>query len=214
MTTVIFVRHGQSRSNVEKIFTGQANTPLTELGLRQAARTAEFLKEYPISVIYASDLDRAMETARPTAELHSLPIHPDPALREVFAGEWEGLPYQTLLERYPDSFRRWGEDIGNAHPNGGESVKELQKRVVSEVERLVELHRGECIAMFSHATPARALGCHWLRRPTEEMARIPWVPNASVSVVEYDDNGDFRLVLYAYDQHQGEESTVLPKGQV
>ena len=93
-------------------------------------------------------------------------------------------------------------------------MKELQKRVVSEVERLVELHRGECIAMFSHATPARALGCHWLKRPTEEMARIPWVPNASVSVVEYDDHGEFRVVLYAHDRHQGNESTGLPKGQV
>ena len=212
MTTVIFVRHGQSESNLNRIFTGQNNTELTPLGIEQARRTAEFLRDYPITRIYASDLSRAMQTTEPTATMHGLEICPDPALREVFAGEWEGLPYETLKQRYPESYTRWLEDIGNAKPEGGESVAELFLRVTGEVERLVKQHPGECLALFSHATPARAMGCYWLEKPIAEMARIPWVPNASVSVAEYDDNGGFKILLYAHDKHQGDASTVLPKG--
>ncbi|MBE6633247.1 MAG: histidine phosphatase family protein [Ruminococcaceae bacterium] len=214
MTTIIFVRHGQSQSNLDRVFTGQCDTPLTPLGVEQARRTAEFLRSYPITRIYASDLSRAMETAKPTAELHGLPIFPNRALREVFAGDWEGLRYDDVKQRYPESHRAWWEDVGNAHPNGGESVKELYKRVTEEVARLVELHRGETVALFSHATPARAMGCYWYGVPVERMREVPWVSNASVSVVEYNDDGTHRVLLYSYDKHQGDTATVLPKGSV
>ena len=98
MTTLIFVRHGQSQSNLEKRFTGQGNTELTKLGRMQAERTAAFLKDYPIEAVYASDLNRAMDTARPTAQMHGLEVIPDPMLREVNAGLWEEKPYDELLD--------------------------------------------------------------------------------------------------------------------
>ena len=52
MTTLIFVRHGQSEGNLKKIFTGQLDIPLTELGRAQAQRTAEYLcANYSIDAI-------------------------------------------------------------------------------------------------------------------------------------------------------------------
>lgn len=212
MTTVIFVRHGQSESNLNRIFTGQNNTLLTELGHEQAKRTALFLKDYPISQIYASDLTRAMQTAAPTAELHGLTVQPNPRLREIFAGDWEGLSYEALKETYKESYNRWITDIGRAAPENGERVSELYARVTEEVARLVEKHHGETIAIFSHATPSRAMGCFWYGVAPEEMASVKWVTNASVSIAEYHDNGEIRVVLYSYDEHQGDATTALPKG--
>ncbi len=214
MTILIFVRHGQSESNLAKIFTGQGNTRLTALGKEQAARTAEYLKQFPISRIYASDLIRTLETAEPTAKAHGLPIIPNRALREIFAGEWEGKTYEEIKRVYGDSFRIWLEDLGKAHPEGGERVSELYERVNAEIERLIQVHHGECIAVFSHATPARALACKWFGYPPEDMAKVPWATNASVSVAEYDDDGNFRVIQYGYDGHQGDAATRFPKGQV
>lgn len=213
-TTLIFVRHGQSESNLAKVFTGQVDTLLTPLGHKQAENTARFLKDYPISHIYASDLTRVMQTAEPTARMHGLEITPDRQLREIFAGEWEGRPYAELRERYPESYRVWLEDVGRARPDGGESIVELASRIYAEVDRLLALHRGECIALFSHAMPARALGCRWFGVPPEAMAQIKGCANASVSVVEYEDDGTFRVIHYGYDEHQGENVTVLPTGLV
>lgn len=213
-TTLIFVRHGQSESNLAKVFTGQVDTILTPLGHRQAENTARFLKDYPITHIYASDLKRVMQTAAPTAADHGLEVIPNQGLREIYAGEWEGTPYSVLREKYPESYRVWLEDVGRARPDGGESIVELAARIYAEVDRLIEKHRGECIALFSHAMPARALGCRWLGYAPEEMAQVKGCANASVSVVEYEDDGTFRIIYYGYDEHQGENVTVLPVGLV
>lgn len=212
MTTIIFVRHGQSESNLSHRFTGQGNALLTPLGVEQAARTAEYLRNYPIDRIYASDLTRAMQTAEPTARMHGLEIIPDPQLREIYAGEWEGRRYEDLKTTFPESYACWLNDLGHACPDGGESTVALFRRVTSAVNRLVAENRGKCIAIFSHATPARAMGCFWYGYPPEEMARVTWVPNASVSVAEYGDDGGVRVLLFGYDGHQGDRSTGLPKG--
>lgn len=212
MTTFIFVRHGQSESNLAQIFTGQNNTELTPLGMRQAERTAEYLKDRHIDVIYSSDLSRSMHTAEPTAKMHGLEIIPNKAFREINAGDWEGLRYSDLLARYPESYGKWINDQGCAHPEGGESVREMARRVSEEVDRLRHLHQGRCVAIFSHATPIRAMACLLFGHPIEKLSEIPWAPNASVSVVEYEDDGSHRILQYGYVEHQGDLTTTIPKG--
>jgi broad specificity phosphatase PhoE len=214
MTKMIFVRHGQSLANLERVFAGNTDTPLTELGRRQAECTAELLREYPIDAIYASDLSRAMQTAEPTARMHGLTVIPDEQLREIYAGDWENVPYEELLVRFPESYGTWRTDCGRAHPENGERVTDLAARIYREVERLAQLHRGGCVAIFSHATPIRALRALWEGYPPEELARVEFCPNASVSVVDYCEDGSFAVHLCGYDAHQGGNSTSLAKGIV
>lgn len=214
MTKMIFVRHGQSEANLQRVFAGHTDVPLTELGRLQAERTAQFLRDYPIDAVYASDLLRAMQTAAPTAASRGLEIVPDPQLREIFAGDWEGLPYETLMETFSESYGIWRTDCGRAHPENGERVVELSSRVCREVERIAREHRGGCVAIFSHATPIRALRACWEGYPPEELARVAFCANASVSVVDYMEDGSFRIHLCGYDGHQGENSTAFAKGIV
>lgn len=214
MTTLIFVRHGQSESNLERRFTGQHETSLTELGRAQAAATADFLANEPIDRIYASDLSRAIETAEPTARMHGLTVIPCPDFREINAGLWEGKPYDYLRETFGASYERWITDLGHAHPEGGERVLELAARVYAATERILTEERGRTVAIFTHATPVRMLACRWFGIAPENAREVPFCTNASVSKVEYDDDGSFRLIYYAHDGHQGELVTGLPKGVV
>lgn len=214
MTTLIYIRHGQSEANLARVFAGHTDVSLTEHGLLQAENTAKFLSDYPISVIYSSDLKRSMQTAEPTAKAHGLTILPRRELREVYAGEWEGRAYDDLMVEYADSYRIWREDCGNAHPEGGESVKELAARIYAETDRIVNAHRGECIAVFSHATPIRTLAARWTGLSVAELSKLTFVPNASVSVIEIEEDDTFRVKLLGYDQHQGELSTAFAKGVV
>ena len=214
MTTLIVVRHGQSQSNLEQVFTGQGNTELTETGYAQAEATAAYLDRYRIDRIYASDLSRAMQTAAPTAKHQGLQIIPDPQLREICAGLWEAQPYVELMQRFPESYDLWLHDIGHAHPDGGESTLELAARVSAEVDRLIAENRGRCIAIFTHATPVRMLACQWMDIPLEKAAEVPFCTNASISVVEYDDDGQHHLRYYGYNEHQGSLITDFPKGIV
>ncbi len=214
MTTLIFVRHGQSMGNVQMRFIGQGDVPLTELGREQAQRTAKFLSKYRIDKIYASDLSRARDTAFPTASMQGLDVILEPAFREISAGDWEGHTYTELCERFPESYGAWMHDIGRSHPQNGESVAELAARVYARTDRILAEHRGECIAVFTHATPVRMMACRWFGYAVEDAAKLPFCGNASVSIAEYEDDGICRLICYGYDEHQGDAATGLPKNLV
>lgn len=214
MTKMIFVRHGQSVANLERVFAGHVDTPLTELGMLQAERTAQFLRDYPIEAIYASDLTRAMQTAAPTAALHGLSVIPDEQLREIYAGDWENVAYEDLMKHFSESYAMWRNDCGRAHPENGERVVDLAARIYRETERIAELHRGGCVAIFTHATPIRALCARWTGYAPEDLGKATFCPNASVSVVNYLEDGSYEVELCGYDAHQGEISTALAKGIV
>ncbi len=210
MTKLYFIRHGESAMNRENRFAGNTDTPLTALGREQAARTAAYLTDVPFTAVYASSLSRAFETGSILAAPHGLPVQPCDGLREINAGVWEGLPYETIYARYEADFRIWIEQIGLAACTGGESVAQLQQRVRRAVETIARRHSGESVCIATHATPIRAMECVWRGLPLSAMQSIPWVSNASVTIVEYDDDGSSRLVERDIHAHLGDEVTVLP----
>ena len=83
MKRIIMVRHGQSESNVRKTFTGQLDAPLTDVGREQAQRMAQYLDKYRIDKIYASSLDRSVETAQAIADRQNCPVEKCDAIREI-----------------------------------------------------------------------------------------------------------------------------------
>ncbi len=210
-TRVLFVRHGESQGNVEEKFNGHINFDLTERGHAQAECTAQFLDAYPIDVIYASDLDRAFHTAEHTAKRKGLPVHPSKALREINGGAYEGMPYKDIINHFPKEFDVWLHDIGNSACPGGESVADLYTRVNNEVLRIVAENRGKNILIATHATPIRVMTCVWKGLPVSEMGQTSWVNNASVTIVDYDENNQPEIVAYNLADHIGELNTFLPK---
>ena len=101
MTRLILIRHGQSEANKGIWWAGHTDAPLSEVGREQAAAAARYLRaNEQIDVAYSSDLSRAMETARPTAEAFGLSVIPDKGLREIFSGKWEGITFAEINEKY------------------------------------------------------------------------------------------------------------------
>ncbi|MBQ2702221.1 MAG: histidine phosphatase family protein [Clostridia bacterium] len=124
MTTLILVRHGESAANGKGCFAGQLDIPLSERGREQAVRTADYIaKTYSVDKIYSSDLSRAYDTAKPIAKAFGLEIIKDKNLREICSGDWQGLSFDELQEKYADSYGVWLKDIGNAVCPNGETVK-------------------------------------------------------------------------------------------
>lgn len=211
MTTVIFIRHGQSECNLERRFAGQIDAKLTDLGFKQAESAAKALVRFPITKIYSSPLSRAMNTAKPTAELLGLEIIPEPGILEISAGEWEGLSFDTIAAQYPEEFAHLQNDRSLLRLPGGETMRELYDRVTACVDRLAAENRGGCIALFSHAMPLRSMLCYWQKIPFAEIGNIPSGPNASITVAEYDDTGAAHILQLPNTDHL-ETITALPMG--
>lgn len=209
MTRVYLIRHGESAANRGEIFTGQMDFPLSEKGRRQAELCGEYLKDKGIEVIYASDLQRAYDTAVPTAEKCNLPIIKCPGFRELDGGKWEGLTYDELLERYPVEYPVFVHDFGNASCEGGESVIGMTARIRAAFDRIVSENDGKTVAIFTHACPIRELLCVLNRRPYEDMKDIRWVGNASATLVECDGE-NYNFVMISHQDYLADIATGLP----
>ena len=150
MTTLIMVRHGQSTGNLNGVYCGQMDFPLSEKGFAQADLTGSYLKEnYQIDHIYSSDLSRATQTAEPTARAFGLEIIPEPDLREIGVGEWQGQNAEMIIQTKKEEMHRWRTDWSYA-PKGGESFGQLKERVDRFLCRVLDAHRDQTIAVFSH----------------------------------------------------------------
>ena len=212
MTTLIVIRHGESEGNKGGYFTGNVNVDLTEMGRKQAQMVCEYLKDYKIDKVYSSDLDRAYETALPIAEYHGLEVEKRAGIREINGGKWERMVYADIKEKYADEYNVWLEDMGNAICVGGESVAQLSGRVDAEIKRIVAENEGKTVAVVCHGTPIRALACIWKGVDIHDMQTVPWVSNASVSVVRYENIHETpEIVLYGYTEHLKDCATFLPE---
>ena len=202
MTTILVIRHGQSVSNLKGIFTGHLNLELTEQGHEQARTTARYIAEnFKVDKVYASDLCRAYDTGAAVADLFDLKVEADRRLREIWAGDWEGRTFDELTENYPN-YKVFRGDIGNCATDGGETVADLSKRVLEAFYDIAKSNDGKTIVVAPHATPIRSLQCHCEGKSLAQMKDVPWVTNASVTTVVYD-QGQLRLTEVCHDSHLG-----------
>jgi broad specificity phosphatase PhoE len=143
---LVLVRHGESTYIVERRFQGQAETPLSPTGLRQAGLVARRLARphdrpalpvpggAPLELVH-SPLQRTAQTADAIVMAYAaatgtpLPTRPDPAFLEIGQGEWEGLLRDELTARYAAELSAWRLRPHEHWAPGGESLADVQARV-------------------------------------------------------------------------------------
>jgi len=210
MTTLLMIRHGESEANRNKLFAGNLDADLQNNGLKQAQKTAEFIAaNYKVDKVYASDLKRAFKTGKCVADLVGVEIIPNKNLREISAGKWEGISFDDLAVNYADDYNVWLTDIGNACCTGGESVKQLGKRIMDELTAIASANGGKTIVIATHATPIRVMQTLVQYGNLDNMKSVSWVTNASVTTFEYE-NGVWRCVKVSQDAHLSDLKTELP----
>ena len=149
-TVLTIVRHGQTSANIEGVWHGSTNTPLTDHGHIQAAAVGAFLEaRHPlIRNVYASPLDRAHHTGLAIATPLGLTPRIDADLVEYDLGDWEGLSFKTLFED-KKLFQNMKTDP-HFRPHGGESPKQAAERIAGALRRIANLHPGERTVIVSH----------------------------------------------------------------
>ncbi|MFC8627268.1 histidine phosphatase family protein [Streptomyces anulatus] len=166
---IVLWRHGQTAWNLERRFQGSTDIELTEAGVGQARRAARLLASLKPDAIVASDLRRAAATAAELSAVSGLTVAPDAALRETYAGAWQGLTHQEIVERFGDQYAAWkrGEPVRRG---GGELETEVADRAAPVVlEHAEKLPENGTLVVVSHGgtirtTIGRLLGLeahHW-----------------------------------------------------
>ncbi len=99
---VILWRHGETAWNAQGRYQGQADVPLNDRGLAQAAAAAVRIAGLRPDRIVSSDLGRAATTARELASCTGLTVELEPRLQEINVGDWAGLTNDEVFAAHPD----------------------------------------------------------------------------------------------------------------
>ena len=182
MSRLLLVRHGKIKEGARG-YHGHSQVGLSPEGVLQAEMLRDRLAGEKIDAIYSSDLDRARLTAEIIASVHLVGVVVCQELRELDFGEIEGMTFEEVEKRYPETARLWsGEDLDVGAP-GGENLRQLASRVQRFMGRLQRHSSEETILIVAHGGPLRALLCTLLGIELERLWQIRLDP-ASVSLVE------------------------------
>ncbi|TDZ81742.1 bifunctional RNase H/acid phosphatase [Mycobacteroides salmoniphilum] len=156
-TRMLLLRHGQTELSVQRRYSGRGNPELTELGLDQAAKAAQYLASRGgIAAVISSPLGRAKQTAAAAAEALGAPLTVDDDLIETDFGKWEGLTFSEASERDPQLHAQWLSDTSVTPPEG-ESFDTVHHRVRRARNRIIAEYGGATVLVVSHVTPIKTL---------------------------------------------------------
>jgi probable phosphomutase (TIGR03848 family) len=188
-TVLLLVRHGLTPTTGRDLPEAGVGPGLTDEGRRQAEEAAQYIYEWraalpALGAIYSSPLTRARETAAIIGKALDVTPIERADLVDCNAGDWSGAPLKDLVKkpewstvvRYPSGFR---------FP-GGESIREMNDRMVRTARELVSLHKGQSLMLVSHSDPIKTIVADALGLHLDLFQRVVIAP-ASVSAISYDD---------------------------
>jgi probable phosphoglycerate mutase len=197
MTTRLYlVRHGATPLTAEDKFSGAENVFLSDEGRKQAEHLAQRLADDNINAIYASPLDRTLETATIIAKPHKLTPLTRDGLREISHGHWEGLTRKEVEDRHGDEYTAWESDPFTFAPEGGESGISVLARALLVIREIVVTHKEKNILVVSHKATLRLVISSLLgfdaRGYRDRLDQAP----ACLSILDFKDPVRVRLMLF------------------
>ncbi len=161
MTTVYLVRHCQSKANAKRIYNSsiEKDEGLTEAGLEQARMVGKFFHGSRLAMVYSSPFLRTRQTAEFIAKAGGADVELVDKFGELDCGRWNGKSEDEIRDEFPDAWKGWRFDPQNNPIPGGESLLEVQARVLPEFERIAKKHSGGSIAIVTHYCVLNVMIC-------------------------------------------------------
>jgi len=182
MKRLYLLRHGQTEFNVKKLVQGRCDSPLTDLGRKQAGMAAAWLKGHDVvpDKVVSSPLGRAMDTASLVATELLGPdaaVEPCEGIIERSYGTFEEGPHDVL----PTDVWDPGEDLV---PFGGEGSHALQERMVGTLTNLMGAEGIETLLAVSHGSASR----QFIKAAAPEGFELPAkLPNCAIMIFDFDE---------------------------
>lgn len=164
-TRLLLVRHAEVESSYQKKFGGWIDMNLSPNGRRQARVLADYLRHKTIDAIYASPMKRVQQTIAPTLKLNGHGQTILDGLREINFGDWTGLGWQEVQEKFKFQSHEWLDQIQNHGVPNGESGIVFRERVKPCLAGILKRHSGQNVAIFCHGGVIRMILALLLKLP-------------------------------------------------
>jgi len=199
-TTILLIRHGETVGNREGLFRGQKDFPLNENGKIQAKALAEELRAWKLDAIHSSPLSRALETARPLADLQGLPVIEEPGFTNIHLADWEGVAKKWVEENQPALWKVWVSEPERLRRPGAETLAQVQERAFSALEKIVRNEVGKTVVVVSHRAVLKPLIARCLDIPAPYFWKIH-MDTAAYSIFEHTPERGYTLTLLNQTRH-------------
>ncbi|MGZ9583311.1 histidine phosphatase family protein [Paenibacillus marinisediminis] len=206
-TTILLVRHGQTEWNVARRFQGHQDSPLTELGVRQAEWLGESLQHERIDAVYSSSSPRARRTAEIIIAPRDMEIIESDDLKEINLGVWEGQSQETAEREDEEQFHYFWNDPEHFHVHKSETFQEVSERAVRKLQQIVAEEQGKTILIVAHTVVVKVLMAYFEGRELRDIWNPPYIHPACLCKVELTDHIP-DILLHGDIQHYKEEPTV------
>jgi probable phosphoglycerate mutase len=198
ITRILLVRHAVTRETGPVLSGRKPGIDLSDEGRAQAVALGERLRALPIDAIYASPIERTVQTAQAVAAHHELTVEVLPGVVEAEYGEWTGQPIKELAKT--DLWKQVQRAPSLARFPAGESILEMQSRAVAAIQDVATRHVGQLVVVVSHADVIKAAVAHFAGMHLDQFQRLVISP-ASVTglllgplgaaIVKWNDTGAF-----------------------
>ena len=192
---MFLVRHGATDANLAnppRLQGHATDTPLSPLGRRQAAATAQLLATLQLSAVYCSPLRRATETAIAIASEYDLEVRTIDSLTEIDVGAWEQQTWEDVEREEPEAYRRFMSNPAEHGYRDGENLTQVHERVAPAIRITMEAHLGEAIACVAHNVVNRVFLAELIGLQISQARRINQ-DNCGVSILRLRD-GEIKLL--------------------
>jgi probable phosphomutase (TIGR03848 family) len=192
MTTFFLVRHAVTEHTGKRLSGWMEGISLTEEGRGQAEAVADSLADTTFEAIYSSPIARTLETATAIAARHDLRVQTKRDLGEVEYGGWTNRPLRSLMRtKLWSTVQRWPSA---ARFPEGESLREVQVRVLAEIEKIAAEHPKGKVCCVSHGDVIKLIVAHYMGVHIDLFQRLVIAP-ASISVVSLSERGPMIMSL-------------------
>ena len=211
MTEIYLIRHAQAEGNLYRMMQGHWDGQVTELGRRQIQALAWRFESIPIDAVYASDLSRTRQTAEAITGPQHLPLHTEPALREINMGRWETQFFANLFIDEPEQAGFFVSDPERFYIEGAETFAQVTDRAYAALETIARRHEGQRVAVVSHGVTIRCLLAKITGLGLKATDELPISGNTAVTHLRWED-GRF-LPDFINDSHHLAELNLPPWSQ-
>lgn len=187
---------------------GHQDSPLTPLGVEQAVRLGEALRNERIDAFYASPSSRACRTAELIRGIRAADVVTAEALKEIGLGIWEGLAQSEVEARFPEQFGRFWNDPEAFGVSGSETFADVAARAVRQVNRILDEHRGRSILIVTHTVVVKLVMAYFEGRAMKDIWQPPYIHPSCLSKIVIGE-GRSDIVLHGDMSHFADESRLL-----
>ena len=186
MVKLILVRHALTVDNQKSRLSGHIDSYISEEGKEQIDKITNYLKDFDIDKIYTTTSSTTKDTVKKLSELKSIEIIEKESLKEISFGDFEGLTFDEIKDKYPKEFQDMIEKgYEYKYPNG-ESLIDSYNRVCIELDNIISNNDDRTILICSHGGTIRNIITYLI----SNSYKYHWnfkIDNGSVTILEVQD---------------------------